>query len=194
MAAFVLGNGVSRRPIDVNLLMKRGSVYGCNALYRTHAVTALIATDKPIAEEIQNSGYAKENKFYTRRPLPGMGAHAVPQKYFGFSSGPIAAGVAAQDQHNPIYLLGFDLGPTLLGTFNNVYADTEFYKQTNALPTFTGNWVKQLITVMRDHPGQTFIRVYGETTAEIAEFDSLENFQKMLLGDFAARINKPKDL
>ena len=194
MAAFVLGNGVSRRPVDVNLLMKRGSVYGCNALYRTHTVTALIATDKPISEEIQRSGYSKNNKFYTRRPLPGMGAHTVPQKYFGFSSGPIAAGIAAQDGNNPIYLLGFDLGPTLTGTFNNVYADTEFYKQTNALPTFTGNWVRQLATVMRDHPGQMFIRVYGETTAEITEFDALENYQKMDLGDFAARINKPKDL
>ena len=194
MAAFVLGNGVSRRPIDVNLLMKRGAVYGCNALYRTHVVTALIATDKPISEEIQRSGYSKDNKFYTRRPLPGMGGHTVPQKYFGFSSGPIAAGIAAQDGNNPVYLLGFDLGPSLTGTFNNVYADTEFYKQTNALPTFTGNWVRQLATVMRDHPGQMFIRVYGETTAEIPEFDVLENYQKMDLGDFAARINKPKDL
>jgi hypothetical protein len=158
MAAFVLGNGVSRRPVDVNLLMKRGAVYGCNALYRTHTVTALIATDKPIAEEIQRSGYADNNRFYTRRPLPGSNALVVPQKYFGYSSGPIAAAVAAQDEQNPIYLLGFDLGPNQVGAFNNIYADTEFYKKTGSIPTNSGNWVRQLCTVMRDHSKRTYVR------------------------------------
>lgn len=194
MTAFVLGNGVSRRPVDVNLLMKCGAVYGCNALYRTHTVTALIATDKPIAEEIQRSGYSNNNVFYTRRPLPGMGAKVVPQKYFGYSSGPIAAAIAAQDEHNPIYLLGFDLGPNQVGAFNNIYADTDFYKKTGSVPTYSGNWIKQLCTVMRDHPRRTFVRVHGETTAEVEEFETIENFQKMALTDFLQRINKPKDL
>lgn len=194
MAAFVLGNGISRRPIDVNLLMKRGAVYGCNALYRTHTVTALIATDKPIAEEIQKSGYADHNRFYTRRPIPGSKAQVVPQKYFGYSSGPIAAAIAAQDEHNPVYLLGFDLGPNHVGAFNNLYADTEFYKKTGSVPTYSGNWIKQLCTVMKDYPRRTFIRVHGETTAEVTDFDTLENFQKMVISDFLALINKPKDL
>lgn len=194
MAAFVLGNGVSRRPVDVNLLMKRGAVYGCNALYRTHTVTALIATDKPIAEEIQKSGYSDNNRFYTRRPLPGSKALVVPQKYFGYSSGPIAAAIAAQDDHNPVYLLGFDLGPNQVGAFNNLYADTEFYKKTGSVPTYSGNWIRQLCTVMRDYRHRTFIRVHGETTAEVEDFDTIENFQKMALSDFLERINKPKDL
>jgi hypothetical protein len=95
---------------------------------------------------------------------------------------------------NAIYLLGFDMGPTVTGRFNNVYADTEFYKKTEALPTFTGNWVRQILTVVRDYPGRRFVRVHGSTTADIAEFDGVNNLEKLGFDQFLARINTPKDL
>ena len=172
-----------------------GPVYGCNALYRTHAVTALVATDRPIAQAIQDSGYSLRHRFYTRRPTPGTGAQAVPRAYFGFSSGPIAVAIAAQD--NPaatIYLVGFDMGPNEQGRFNNVFAGTEHYKAAEALPTFTGNWTRQILTVMRDHPGHRFIRVHGKTTAAISEFDSVQNLEIMDIAQFLERINTAKDL
>ncbi len=194
MTAFVLGNGISRSIIDVDILKKLGSVYGCNALYRTHTVTALVATDRPIATEIQESGYSAANRFYTRRPMPNLGAKKVPQPYFGFSSGPIAAAIAAQDSNNRIYLLGYDMGPAPDGKFNNVYADTAHYKKLGSLPTFTGNWVKQLSTVMRDFPNISFVRVFGSTTADVPEFHACPNYQKLDMSDFVARINTPKDL
>ena len=194
MAAFVLGNGTSRGSIDVELLLKIAPVYGCNALYRTHTPTVLVATDRPISQQIQESGYAKTNRFYTRRPIHNSGAQTVPREYFGFSSGPIATSLAAKDNHARIYLLGFDMGPSKTGKFNNVYADTEFYKQTINAPTFTGNWARQLCTVAKDHPNCEFIRVHGTTTAEIPDFNKVPNMQKLQFADFVARINKPKDL
>lgn len=194
MAAFVLGNGVSRRHIEVDILLKLGTVYGCNALYRTHTPHVLVATDQPISTQIQESGYSARNKFYTRRPINGLGAHRVPQAYFGFSSGPIATGIAAGDGHKTIYMLGFDMGPAANGMFNNVYADTEFYKPTLAKPTFTGNWVKQLVSVTKDFPNQQFIRVCGDTTAVIPELQSLNNMKSMPIADFVALINTPKNL
>lgn len=194
MAAFVLGNGVSRQPIDVELLLKIAPVYGCNALYRSHTPTVLVSTDRPISQQIQESGYAKNNRFYTRRPIHNLGAQTVPREYFGFSSGPIATALAAKDKHTRIYLLGFDMGPSETGKFNNVYANTEFYKRTDNLPTFSGNWVRQLCTVAKDHPHCEFIRVHGSTTAEILEFSKIPNMQKLQFADFVARINKPKDL
>ena len=194
MAAFVLGNGESRAQINLDVLSNLGPIYGCNALYRTHTPTVLVATDKPIAEQIELSGYSARNRFYTRRPTPNLGAQRVPQQYYGFSSGPIAVGLAALD-HNPrIYLLGFDMGPNAQGQFNNVYADTEFYKKRGSLPTFTGNWVRQLCTIMRDYPQCQFIRVYGETTASVPEIEAQPNFQKMDIARFAGLINTPKDL
>jgi hypothetical protein len=194
MAAFVLGNGTSRRSIDVDLLLKIAPVYGCNALYRTHTPTVLVSTDRPISQQIQESGYAKTNRFYTRRPIHDSGAQTVPREYFGFSSGPIATSLAAKDKHTRIYLLGFDMGPSETGKFNNVYADTEFYKQTINAPTFTGNWVRQLCTVAKDHANCEFIRVHGTTTSNIPEFDKIPNLKKLQFADFVIRINNPKDL
>jgi len=195
MAAFVLGNGVSRAPIDVDHLMRLGPVYGCNALYRTHAVTALVATDRPIAEAIQASGYSLRHRFYTRRPQANTGAQAVPRPYFGFSSGPIALALAAAENANSrVYLLGFDLGPTESGRFNNLFADTEHYKRSEAAPTFTGNWTRQMITVMRDHPDCQFLRVYGRTTAVISDFEAVRNLERVDMVEFLRRINTPKDL
>lgn len=193
MAAFVLGNGVSRQVVEVDTLMKLGKVYGCNGLYRSHAPTVLVATDQLISRAIQESGYSAQNRFYTRRPMLNTGALPVPKAYFGFSSGPIAAAIAAQENTDTIYLLGFDLGPAD-GKFNNVYAGTQFYKPVGALPTFTGNWVRQMITVMKDHCNQQFCRVIDHTTTDVAEFGLMSNFKNLAMSEFLVRINTGKDL
>ena len=43
--AFVLGNGESRRGIEINDLKEKGTVFACNAVYRTHRPDFLIAVD-----------------------------------------------------------------------------------------------------------------------------------------------------
>jgi hypothetical protein len=126
--------------------------------------------------------------------LPGLGARSVPQNYFGFSSGPIAVGMAAIDKHLAVYLIGFDMGPTAGNRFNNVYADTEFYKKSSSNPTFTGNWVRQIVTVAKDFPNTSFHRVMGDTTAEITELAGIKNMRHMPMADFLHRINNIKDL
>ena len=194
MTAFVLGNGISRQSVDVCDLMRLCPVYGCNALYRTHTPTVLVATDQHIARAIQESGYAKHNRFYTRRPLPDSGAMQVPKPYFGYSSGPIAVSLAAHEGHKKIYIIGFDMGPTGEGKFNNVYAGTEFYKTASSAPTFTGNWIKQISRICNDFPDTCFIRVHGETTADIDEFALIKNLSKLPMQEFLARINTSKDL
>ena len=193
-AAFVLGNGISRLSVDLNQLKQRGKIYGCNALYREFAPDVLVSTDRIISQTIQNSGYAQNNIMYTRKPLPGLGARSVPQSYFGFSSGPIAVGMAAIDRHLAVYLIGFDMGPTNGNRFNNVYADTEFYKKSSSNPTYTGNWVRQLVTVTRDFPNTSFHRVVGDTTADIAELTGIKNMRHMPMANFLDRINNIKDL
>ena len=191
--AFVLGNGVSRQQVDLHNMQHLGNIYGCNALYRDFIPTVLVSTDKPISERIQTEGYAKQHRFYTRRPIPHLGAQAVPQKYFGYSSGPIAASIACFDQAKMIYLVGFDMGP-LNSRFNNVYANTEFYKKSTAVPTYTGNWARQLATIMRDFPKIPFVRIMGDTTVAVKEFESVTNYTTMPMTEFLNRINNTKDL
>lgn len=192
--AFVLGNGQSRQDVDPNALIRLAPVYGCNALYREFAPSVLVSTDAPISRAIQESGYSEKNVHYTRKPLPSLGSQRIPQQYYGFSSGPVAAGIAAIDRHRKIYLIGFDLGPSRTGHFNNIYADSEFYKKSSATPTYTGNWVRQLTTIARDFPRTEFVRVKGTTTADIPELINQSNFAHMGMEDFLNRINNAKDL
>jgi len=120
--------------------------------------------------------------------LPDSGARRIAQKYFGYSSGPVAVSQAAIDGATAIYLVGFDLGPTRTGRFNNCYADTEFYKKSSANPTFTGNWVRQLQTIMKDYPKTSFFRVVGDTTAEVRELLGVANLAHMQITDFQQRL------
>lgn len=191
---FVLGNGLSRQKIDPNLLKSLGQVYGCNAIYRDFTPHVLISTDPPISLRIQAEGYSKENRHYTRKPLADSGAFRLAQQYFGFSSGPAAVGQAALDGAKVIYLIGFDMGPNRTGRFNNVYADTEFYKKSSANPTFTGNWVRQIKQIAKDFPKCNFIRVVGETTAKLPELEAIPNMLHMPMADFENRINNTKEL
>lgn len=192
--AFVLGNGTSRKEVELQKLADLAPVYGCNALYREFIPAALIATDKPIAERIQHSGYSKNNRFHTRKPIEGLGARDVPKKYYGFSSGPLAVSIAALDGHTVIYMLGFDMGPSTLGKFNNVYADTEFYKKSADVPTYTGNWERQIATICQDFSKTQFVRVKGATTANIADLNGIKNLGHMPMSDFLNRLNNGKDL
>ena len=187
--AFVLGNGVSRQAVDLNSLRKLGRIYGCNALYREFQPNVLVATDTPISEEIQRSGYALHHNFYTRRPQEGRGARRIPEQYWKYSSGPAAVGLAADSGFARIYLLGFDLGPDQNNLFNNVYAGTEFYRDTGAQPTYTGNWINQLTEVFAKFPATEFVRVTGSTTADIDRFKLVPNLKHMSIADFLTQLN-----
>lgn len=191
--AFVLGNGVSRRGLPLNDLRQYGPIYGCNALHRDFVPDVLVATDKPIAMSIEESGYPLNNKFYTRRPTPDKGAVPVPREYFGFSSGPIAVALAAMEHHRKIYMIGFDMGPVENKKFNNIYADTEHYKKSDSAPTYTGNWVKQIQQVCKNFGETQFIRVCGSTTARLQELDSIRNMKHLPLSELIDRLNKQKD-
>lgn len=192
--AFVLGNGQSRSGLPLHDLKKHGSIYGCNALFRDFAPEVLVATDRPIAQHIEETGYSLKNKFYTRRPGAGTGAITIPNPYFGYSSGPVAVALAALAQHKKIYMLGFDLGPTENKKFNNLYANTEFYKESGATPTYTGNWVKQIQHICREFSETKFVRVCGKTTARLTELDAIRNMEHLSLEGFVERINNVKDL
>jgi len=182
--AFVLGNGVSRQGIPLDNLKQIGKIYGCNALYRDFIPDVLVATDKPIATQIQESGYSAKHRFHTRRPIDGLGARTLPKAYFGFSSGPNAVGLAAHDENRRIYMLGFDIGPLPNETFNNVYADTEFYRRSTARPVTAVNWIDQLQTIARKFAQVQFQRVLGTTSTYVSKFDTIANFSQITIQDF----------
>ena len=184
--AFVLGNGKSRLGLDLPQLKEVGTVYGCNALYREFNPHVLVSTDPGISDEIQNSGYAKTNTHYTRKPIPGKGSIKIDRN-FGFSSGPVAMTYAALSTVERIYFAGFDL-VGINGKINNIYADTPHYKKSQDKETFYGNWVNQIQGIIKVNPTKRFIRILpeGGLTPEGWKQD---NYSDMPLVDFLVWIN-----
>jgi len=187
-AAFILGNGRSRLVLDLNRLMEVGTVFGCNGLYRDFTPHCLVATDRPIAEEIQNSGYAQKHRFHTRKPIESLGGKFLVKEYKGFSSGPNAAALALVDGHSDIYLIGMDLGTTN-GMFNNIYAGTQFYKKELDPPTFPGNWINQVVTLTKDFESRQFWRVEGPESAFVPQFNKIPNMRILSMDKFLEKVN-----
>ena len=63
---FCIGNGESRKGVNLDTLKPHGKIYGCNALYRDYTPDVLIAVDQGIIHEIYHSGYAYNNECYFR--------------------------------------------------------------------------------------------------------------------------------
>ena len=63
--AFVLGNGTSRKNLDLSHLNKFGKIYGCNALYREYRPDYLVAVDVKMILEINEHKFQLENQVWT---------------------------------------------------------------------------------------------------------------------------------
>ena len=186
--AFILGNGKSRLSVDLTKLSPLGYTYGCNWLCKTFTPDCLVATDRPIADSIQQSGYAQKHRFHTRKPIVDLGGKHLSNDYKGFSSGPNAAALACIDGHSDIYLIGMDLGTTN-GMFNNVYVDTQFYKKELDPPTYAGNWINQLVKLTEDYPNRQFYRVEGVESAFVKQFDKIDNMKIISMQSFLEMVN-----
>ena len=169
--AFVLGNGQSRKGIEINDLMEKGTVYACNAVYRTHQPHWLVAVDPKMMLEIAETDYAVNNKVYSNfnaqyNKVQKLLDHVTWSKpSLGWSSGPTALKLACDHGFKEIYILGFDYqGHTVdnKGTrkmFNNMFKDTRNYKRSKDDATFYGNWMNQTKKCLQDYPEVKFHRV-----------------------------------
>jgi hypothetical protein len=158
--AFVLGNGRSRLRINPETLLDKGTVFGCNAQYREYEPHFLIAVDVKMVNEIISSGYNRNHQVWTN---PNKGIRSKDGINFfnphkGWSSGPTALWMAAQQGHKHIFILGFDY-QGVDGKFNNVYADTFNYKKSTDAATFHGNWLSQTEKVIKEFKNTQFYRV-----------------------------------
>ena len=183
--AFVLGNGISRQPIDVEEISKIGKIYGCNALYRTFAPDYLVAVDVKMILEITKTGYQKKHTVWTN---PNKAYGGIPnlnlfQPSKGWSSGPTALWLSAQHGYEKIYILGFDYRG-LQNKFNNIYADTPNYKKSQDSATFFGNWLRQTKNVIQENPETQFVRVIAPDNYQPEELNKLKNFSTITVEDF----------
>jgi len=90
--AFVLGNGLSRKPVVPEDLRPLGKIYGCNALYRTFEPDYLVAVDVKMILEINKAGYQNTRQVWTNpnKSYAKMQNFNFFKPSKGWSSGPTA--------------------------------------------------------------------------------------------------------
>ena len=190
--SFVLGNGTSRKSIDLKKLKENGKVYACNAVYRTFNPDYLVAVDVKMVLEINKAGYQHKNTVWTN---PNKSYQRIKNLNFfnpskGWSSGPTALWLAAEHGYETVYILGFDYRGLNDGKqLNNIYADTVNYKKSTDGATFFGNWMRQTKSVIKDNPKIKFIRVIQPDNYDPDELNTFENYSTMFIEDFKRLFN-----
>ena len=168
--AFVLGNGESRKGIQIEDLKKHGTVFACNGVYRSDTPDFLIAVDPKMLFEIAETDYIVKHQVWSNFNAQYNKNQKIKDhvKWFkpslGWSSGPTALRMACEHGHKDIYILGFDYqGHTANKSdrklFNNIFKDTRNYKKSKDDATFYGNWMNQTKKCVQDYPDVQFHRV-----------------------------------
>jgi hypothetical protein len=196
--AFVLGNGTSRKPIQLDPLKQYGKIYGCNALYRSFEPDYLVAVDAKMINEICEMKYQMTHQVWTN---PNKNLEKYPGLHFfkpsqGWSSGPTALWLATSHEHDLIYLLGFDYVGTNEQKFNNMYASTRNYRRDIDPPTYHGNWLRQTCTVIQKNPKKQYIRVVADQGLVFPgeDFKKFKNYTEITVTEFKNQYSGPKTL
>ena len=196
--AFVLGNGESRRGIEINDLKERGTVFACNGVYRTHQPHWLVAVDPKMMLEIGETDYVIHNKVYSnfnaqyqkQQKLLDHVTWAKPS--LGWSSGPTALRLACEKQFKEIYILGFDYQGHKVGSgfkLNNMFGDTRNYKRKKDEATFYGNWMNQTKRCLQDFPDAKFHRVIPKGWFQPKDLEWNGNIDHMTTEEFLSKFN-----
>lgn len=207
--AFVIGNGTSRKDLDIKQLMDYGLLYACNWFFKEEfRPHLLIASDEPMTKTIikQYSQYPKSNWFYTWFPKPGSGAKkaTTPEK---FAAGPMAAHLAASHFESPkVFLIGMDFfgfgseNKDQNGVMNNLYEGMKHYakepedkKVKNGAPTYR-NWQRRYQWILKNCPDTEFYHVNpfdGKSPERLRGFD---NFHQITFDNLIDHIKNDAEL
>jgi hypothetical protein len=166
MSIVVVGNGESRKPIDLQSLANH-IIIGCNALYRDVAVPHLVCCDMRMVNEAVASqdtiiytrpdwiSFYKENSNVRRVPdLPYKGTLRQDELWH-WGSGPLALLVACTMESNNISLIGFDLYGSN-DKVNNVYKGSKNYLSVDSNAVDPVYWIYQVAKVFEHYPDKYF--------------------------------------
>ena len=203
--AVVIGNGESRRSIDIQSLTGKILLVGCNALHRDAVVNHLICCDdRMVREAVENPNtsstfiHVREHSYQWFRKvqkrkniillpsIPEQEHNRIDQPR-NWGSGTYALLVASQQiDIKKIYLLGFDLyGNDRL--VNNLYKNTNNYSSGGSHAIDPSYWIWQTAKVFRLFPNIKYTVVNHTNWKMPAEwqqhnvgFLDVENFKTLL--------------
>jgi hypothetical protein len=199
--AFVLGNGESRKGIEINDLMEKGTVFACNGVYRTHRPHYLVAVDPKMMQEIAEGDYMLHNKVWSNFNAQYQQNQKIMDhvQWFkpslGWSSGPTALRMACEHKFRDIYILGFDYqghkkddkGNSF--KFNNLFKDTRNYKESKSEATFYGNWMNQTKRCLQDFKDIKFHRVIPQGGYQPKDLNWADNMDHSTTEEFLSKFD-----
>jgi len=199
--AFVLGNGESRKGIKIEDLKRHGTVFACNAVYRTETPDYLVAVDPKMITEIAESDYPTKHQVWSNFNAQYNKNQKILdhikwlQPSLGWSSGPTALRMACDKGFKEIYILGFDYqGHTDAKKsnrhkFNNLFKDTRNYKRGTDDSTFYGNWMNQTKRCLQDFKNTKFHRIIPKGWFNPKDLKWNENLKTLTLEEFREKFN-----
>lgn len=171
--ALVVGNGESRRSVNLDNLKSKYTLIGCNALHRDITVDHLVCCDRRMADEAVNNPNTKQTIIYVRPswfhyfrkilknknirevpPLPYSGEMKRDQPDH-WGSGGYAILLAASLEFEQVNLLGFDLY-SVNEKVNNVYKGTPNYAKIDGQSVDYSYWVYQISQIFFYYPNVKF--------------------------------------
>jgi len=189
--AFVLGNGLSRKPIPLEPLKQHGKIYACNAVYRTFTPDYLVAVDAKMVNEICMAGAQLKMPVWTNpnRAYKKYKGLNFFEPSLGWSSGPTALWLASKHMPQLVYMLGFDFTGTNEGKLNNIFGDTPNYKKNSDVATYHGNWNRQTSIILQKNSLKRYIRVVPEGTNvfEAKDLKKYTNYSEITVQEFKRR-------
>ena len=171
--ALVIGNGESRRQVDVSTYTNHVLI-GCNAIHRDLNVNHLICCDRRMAEEAVNNPNTRDTEIYVRdhwhhyfrkirknkniNLLPTVPTRGELKKDQAehWGSGGYAVLLAAVLGHQEVAMIGFDLYP-IDQAVNNIYKGTVNYARTGSQAVDPSYWIYQIESVFIHYPNTTFV-------------------------------------
>ena len=173
--ALVIGNGESRKNLDLNSLKIDYILVGCNAIHRDLTVDHLVCCDRRMIDEAVSNQTTKNTAIYVREewfkcyrkikkhknifkvpalPYTGTLKKDLPDHW---GSGVYAVLLAAT-MFDTVKLIGFDLY-SKNKKVNNIYKGTDNYANNDSAPIDFSFWIYQLGKIFSYYPSVNFIIV-----------------------------------
>lgn len=179
---FLIGNGKSRVNFDLERLRSKGTIIGCNALYRDFKPDILVCVDSKLIREVRDSDYDLENFCiipYNRSVTLRTGYKYKTNRFN--TSGCFAMKIISDVMFPEFcYMLGMD------GFTGNIYDATLNY-QKKTLTNFTGV-VSHYLKALQASPETIFVNVNTQDAwpkeaheTDRYKFITYEEFEKTVL-------------
>ncbi len=190
--AFIIGNGPTRKDINLDNLVGKGTIFACNALYRDFdKYDYLISIDKSFQEIIEEHWGKEKDSRIIFPPDHECYEHEDYSKQRRRSNAGMNAMLEAiKRKHDKLFCLGFDfLISDEKKSTDNIYKDTEGYGiETHANASDNIHRVNYLNWFMNKHSDVRFTFVLPQVEVFSLDADNAygiltENFIKNYAGD-----------